>query len=46
MRFKLSQLQDAKFYQEHRDDIGKAYKLGLIEDDMGGGQVIPPSVTK
>lgn len=33
--FKRSQLRDAKFYQEHRDDILKAQAAGKIEDDIG-----------
>ena len=32
--FKLSQIQDAKFYQQNRDDILKAQKLGLVENDI------------
>lgn len=33
-KFKRSQLQDPKFYQEHREEIIKAQKAGLIEDDL------------
>lgn len=33
-RFKLSQLQDPKFYQANRDDIIAAQKVHLIEDDL------------
>lgn len=33
-RFKHSQLQDAKFYQEHASEIAEALKLGLVEDDL------------
>lgn len=33
-KFKRSQLQDPKFYQEHREEIIKAMKSGLIEDDI------------
>lgn len=33
-RFKLSQLSDPAFYRDHEADILKAYKLGLIEDDL------------
>lgn len=33
-RFKLSQLQNHAFYQEHEKDILEAQKLGLIEDDL------------
>jgi hypothetical protein len=33
--FKRSQLRDAKFYQEHRDEILKAQAAGKIEDDIG-----------
>ena len=32
-RFKLSQVQDPKFYKENEKEIDKAAKLGLIEDD-------------
>ena len=32
-RFKLSQLDDPKFYKENEKEIDKAAKLGLIEDD-------------
>lgn len=32
--FKLSQLQDHKFYLEHEKDILQAQKLGLLEDDV------------
>jgi len=32
-RFKLSQIQDSKFYREHEKEIQEAYKLGAIEDD-------------
>jgi hypothetical protein len=33
-KFKRSQLQDPKFYQEHRDEILKAQAAGQIEDDV------------
>lgn len=33
-KFKRSQLRDAKFYQEHRDEILKAQAAGEIEDDI------------
>lgn len=33
-RFKLSQLQDPKFYQENYKDIQEAQVKGLIEDDV------------
>lgn len=33
-KFKRSQLKDPKFYQEHRDEILKAMRAGLIEDDI------------
>lgn len=33
-RYKLSQLQDSKFYLENQVDIDKAWRLGLIEDDV------------
>lgn len=33
-KFKRSQLQDQKFYSEHRDEILAAHKAGLIEDDL------------
>lgn len=33
-KFKRSQLSDPKFYQENREDILKAMKAGLIEDDI------------
>lgn len=36
IRFKLSQLQDAKFYQEHEKEIQEAYKNGMIENDLPG----------
>lgn len=34
-RFKLSQLQDAKFYRDNEADIQASQKAGLIEDDLG-----------
>lgn len=33
-KFKRSQLSDRKFYNEHREEILKAAKAGLIEDDL------------
>lgn len=33
-KFKRSQLQDSKFYQEHREEILKAQAAGQIEDDV------------
>lgn len=33
-KYKLSQLQDHKFYNEHKDDIAEAMAKGLIEDDI------------
>lgn len=33
-RFKLSQIQDPKFYRENEKDIQEAYKAGAIEDDV------------
>jgi hypothetical protein len=33
-KFKRSQLRDAKFYSENRDEIIKAQQAGLIEDDI------------
>jgi len=33
-KFKRSQLRDAKFYTENRDEIIKAQAAGLIEDDI------------
>lgn len=33
-KFKRSQLRDAKFYQENREEILKAQAAGLIEDDL------------
>lgn len=33
-KFKLSQLQDPKFFRENEKDINIAMRLGLIEDDM------------
>lgn len=33
-RFKLSQLQDPKFYQENEKDILASIKAGLVEDDL------------
>lgn len=33
-RFRLSQLQDPRFYQDNLNDINQAFKLGLVEDDM------------
>ena len=33
-KFKRSQLQDSKFYNEHRDEILKAQAAGQIEDDI------------
>ena len=38
MKFKRSQLQDSRFYQEHRDEILAAQKAGLIEDDITGAK--------
>lgn len=35
-KFKRSQLKDPAFYKEHRDEILKAAKAGLIEDDISG----------
>lgn len=35
-KFKLSQLQDPKFWQENEKDIREAMKLGLVEDDVHG----------
>ena len=38
-KFTLSQVQNPEFYQEHRDDIQKAYKTpGAIIDDSGQTQ--------
>lgn len=37
-KFKLSQLQDHKFYNDHAKDIAEALKLGLVEDDMNQAQ--------
>lgn len=34
-RFKLSQLQDRAFYKAHEKEIDQAFKLNLIENDMG-----------
>lgn len=34
VKFKRSQLKDPAFYAEHREDILKAQKAGLIEDDL------------
>ncbi|HYD35538.1 MAG TPA: hypothetical protein VD999_05700 [Vitreimonas sp.] len=34
MKFKLSQLNDHKFYKEHEAQIVQAMKLGLVENDM------------
>lgn len=33
-KFKRSQLRDPNFYKEHREEILKAQKAGLIEDDL------------
>lgn len=33
-KYKLSQIQDAKFYQANEKDIMEALRLGLIEDDV------------
>ena len=33
-RFKASQLKDVKFFREHEEDIKKALRLGLIENDV------------
>jgi hypothetical protein len=32
-KFKRSQLRDPVFYKEHREEILKAHKAGMIEDD-------------
>lgn len=37
-KFKLSQIQDAKFYQTNEKDILEALKLGLVEDDVHAPQ--------
>lgn len=36
VKFKLSQIQDAKFYREHEAQILEAYKSGNIENDLPG----------
>ena len=33
-RFKLSQIQDVKFYRENEQDILQSIKLGLVENDV------------
>lgn len=33
-RFKMSQLQDARFYRENEKDISASMAAGLVEDDM------------
>lgn len=33
-RFKMSQLQDAKYYRENEKDILASMKVGLVEDDL------------
>lgn len=33
-RFKLSQLQDPVYYRENQADIDKAFRAGMVEDDM------------
>ncbi|MCG3176843.1 MAG: hypothetical protein MOGMAGMI_01807 [Candidatus Omnitrophica bacterium] len=35
-RFTMSQIQDPKFYAEHKDEIVEAYKSGTIVDDLSG----------
>lgn len=35
-RFKLSQIQDQKFWAENEKDIQEALRLGLVEDDVHG----------
>lgn len=35
-QFKMSQLQDPKFYEEHKDEIAEAYRTGGIIDDLSG----------
>ncbi len=32
-KFTLTQIQDPKFYQEHKEEIGQAYKTGNVIDD-------------
>lgn len=42
-RFKLSQIQDNKFFMENEKDIMQAFKLGLVEDDVNGGNPQTPA---
>ena len=37
-KFTLSQIQEPKFYAEHKDEIQAAYKTGNIVDDSSQGQ--------
>lgn len=37
-KFKLSQIQDSKFWAANEKDIMQALKLGLVEDDLHGSQ--------
>lgn len=41
-KFTLSQIQDPKFYSEHKDEISQAYKTGNIVDDSSQGQAPGP----
>lgn len=40
-KFKHSQILDPKFFQENEKDIMEAFRLGLIEDDIGTGVQMP-----
>lgn len=42
-KYKLSQLQDAKFFSENEKDIMQALKLGLVEDDIYGSAANAPT---
>lgn len=37
-RFKLSQLNDARFYRDNYKDIQEAFKHGMVENDLGQAQ--------